>query len=643
MPDSDINRSTITACTLDCPDACSLKLTFADGGEVRLRGNPDHPFTAGFTCKKIKRHVERLRRPDRIVHPLLKDANGGWRRITWDEALDLCAAKIAECRSEPAAMLHIPSEGAKGVLKKLPKLFFAKLGATRVRGSLCDAAGYMAGIKDFGSRKNNAPEDLRNAECIVNWGKDLSRSSVHLAALVKRARKNGARVITISPGGDGNASFSDAMVRIRPGTDRFLAAFVIRRFITSGDFYREAVARSRHWGSSKSMILSKSEAELLAACGVSRADAETVTEAYRRSGPTASIIGAGVQRYRYGGENVRFINALALISGNIGISGGGVNFHLHSLGVFNLDWARDPAPRRGFLMPIIGREILTAAPPKIRMIWINGGNFINQAADIRQNIAAFASAEFRVVVDAFMTDTALRADLILPSALMLEQEDIISSYLHDYVHYVPQSLTPPGEARDDFTIIADLARRLDPPVDLPDAETCFRRSLDSEMIPCSLEALKAAGSIRVKRPAIAYEKLRFDHPDGLARLPTVLHDEPEPPDGYPLRLLTLVRRDAIHSQIAEDEQETPPKVWVAPDCPALAVLEPNRPVFLASPVGRMAVRVETTAGLHPESVIYRRGDWYKTGGGANQLIAATLTDLGNGAAFYDQYVRLENG
>jgi hypothetical protein len=56
----------------------------------------------------------------------------------------------------------------------------------------------------------------------------------------------------------------------------------------------------------------------------------------------------------------------------------------------------------------------------------------------------------------------------------------------------------------------------------------------------------------------------------------------------------------------------------------------------------MEVRVELQEGIHPETVIYRRGDWWKLGGGANRLIEAGLTDLGGGASYYDQYVRLEN-
>ena len=86
----------------------------------------------------------------------------------------------------------------------------------------------------------------------------------------------------------------------------------------------------------------------------------------------------------------------------------------------------------------------------------------------------------------------------------------------------------------------------------------------------------------------------------------------------------------------------PPTVWVAPDCPFLGQVDPSRETFLASPLGRMRVRLETLEGLHPEAVVYRRGDWMKLGGGINQLIGDGLTDIGGGAPYYKEFVRLEN-
>jgi len=627
---------------MDCPDACSLVVDRGRNGSLRIRGDTEHPFTQGFTCAKIKNHLARLGHPDRVLRPRLR-TRSGWETISWDRALDLCAEKIQELREDPAAILHLPSDGAKGVLKRGVGLFFALLGASRVRGALCDAAGFIACVNDFGSRENPRPENLLQAGRIVNWGKDLSRSSIHTAALVRRAGKRGARVLTVSPGGDGNGPFSDGRIRILPGTDRFLSVAAIRLLLERHPPADRVIRATRDWEAFREMILSRPMEDLIARCGASREDVEELSSWYSEDEPTATLVGAGLQRYRRGGENVRFINALAMLSGNVGRSGGGSYFHLHSFANLNLDWTKAPGnrPRRSFLLPRIGREIREAGDPAIRMLWVNGSNVVNQAPDIRRTVEAFESVPFKVVVDAFMTDTADRADLVLPSTLMLEQEDVVGSYLHPYVQLARSVLPPPGEARDDYRIVSDLGERLSPPISMPSVEEAFRASLDTPRLRTSLESLRELGSVRAQRPDVPYEGLRFAHSDELYHPPLQLHEEPEHPPGYPLHLLTLIRGRAVHSQILPEDQEAPPQVWVSP-----ATLRDHLPgregtARLVSPLGAMKVRARTVEGLAYGVVIYRRGDWMKLGGGANRLIEDGVTDLGNGAPFYDQRVRLE--
>ncbi len=628
---------------MDCPDACALVVERSEDGRLKVKGNPDNPFTSGFTCPKLKDHVRRIQSPLRITHPQLKTKNG-WQTINWDEALDLCVTKIQALRSRPTAILHIHNEGAKGVLKEATTLLFTRLGTSRVRGSLCDAAGYMAGVHDFGSRDNNDINDLLNASQIVNWGKDFSRSSVHTAVLVKRARKNGTRVFTISPGGDGNRPYSDIHIRIRPGTDRFLAAAVLQLLIKNDVIDQTILSHTRAPEKFLALIEAQPMNTLLSACDVSAADLERIYACYAQKEPVATLVSAGLQRYRYGGENVRFINALALLSGNIGRSGGGSYFQLHAYRNLNLKWLREQEklPRRSFQFPIIGREILAAEHPPVEFIWINGSNVINQAPDSQLLIKAFAGVDFKVVVDAFMNDTAQRADLVLPTTLIMEQEDIIGSYLHEQVQYVCPALPAPGEVRDDYWILRQVGQRLDPPLDLPSAEDCLRASLDSPFLSTTLDQLRDCGCERSNRPAIAYADLQFAHQDSRYRFPYLLHPEPQAPAGYPLRLLSLVRRKAIHSQILPEDQKQPPSVWVAPDNSCLKDLNLDKSVELVSAMGRLKVSLQTMEGIHPDVVIYRRGDWISLGGGINQLIAARLTDIGSGAAYYDQYVRLEN-
>jgi len=635
--------SSITACTLDCPDACSLVVSKGPDGKVRIRGNPEHPVTQGFACPKMRTHLRRLMSADRITQPMLR-SKGHWEHLGWDAALDLCAERIQKLRSEPESMLYFHGEGAKGALKQAGHLFFGLLGSSRVSGSLCDAAGFSACRKDFGSNMGSDIKGLEHSRAIVNWGRDVLRSSIHTAYFLRKARKKGARVLTISPGGDLNEGHSDAIIRIRPGTDRLLAASVLRLMMERGSIRPDAMESCYNYGGFSRMLMENSTDELLKGCSVSQEHLELVYSAYARMHPTATIIGAGLQRYAHGGETVRFINALAMLSGNMGREGGGSFFHLSSLKNLDLSWTRRELRQntRALRMPTIGREMAGALDPPVRMIWVDGTNFVNQAPDAEGTARSFEAVEFKVVVDAFMTDTSTRADLVLPPALMLEQEDVVASYLHDYVHYARPVLEPPGKAMSDFWILSELGRRLDPPILLPDAGFCMEQSLRGPHLHVTLEELKERNYVRAQRPHVAYEGMVFDHEDARYRLPDMLSPEPQAPAHYPLRLLSMIRKRTMHSQIPETDQEMPPKVWVASLCEALKNIETDKDCYLVSPLGRMPVRVEILEGLHPQAVLYRRGDWMMKGGGVNRIIEPRLTDMGTGAAFYEQYVRIEN-
>ena len=128
----------VTACSQDCPDTCSLVVDTSSSGEVRINGNPDHRFTAGFCCAKLKSWHRRLRSPQRIIAPLKRDG-AGWREIGWEEALDICATRIQALRAEPLSILHLDSSGNMGLMVQVPQHFFNLLGASRTVGGLAPA------------------------------------------------------------------------------------------------------------------------------------------------------------------------------------------------------------------------------------------------------------------------------------------------------------------------------------------------------------------------------------------------------------------------------------------------------------------------------------------------------------------------
>lgn len=631
----------VTACSQDCPDTCSLVVETSPSGKVRINGNPDHPFTAGFCCAKLKAWHRRLSSPHRITAPLLRDGDR-WREIEWGEALDTCAARIQELRDEPLSVLHLDSSGNMGLMVQVPQHFFNLLGASRAVGSLCAGAGMAACQADFGRVEHHEPGDLLKARVIVNWGRDIARTSIHLAAMVKQARKQGTRMLSISPGGDGHEAWSDEFIRVRPAQDRFLAAAVCRTLIERGKTIAQLDRVAANWPAFRKVVLARPAIEMAKACGVGPDAVERLAEVYGCGEPVATLIGWGLQRHIYGAENVRFINALAMLAGQIGRSGGGSYYIAPSTRHLNLDWQAKPAPHQvnRFFKPTIGRDILSADPP-VKMIWANGTNPVNQSPDSHLVARALRSVPFKVMVDAFMTDTAELADLILPCTLNLEQENLNPSYFHDFINYARPAIPPPEGARSDHWILTQVGRRLSPPIRLPPMEELIAASLPSAT-EMGLEELRRRGFVEVRRPPISFAGLRFAHPDGRYCFPEALHPEPPAPHGYPLRLLSLIRIEATHSQMLLEDHTRPPRVYLAPESSAWAGLKSSQPVFMVSPLGRLEVQLTELPGLHPDVVVYRRGDWLKLGGGVNQLIADRSTDQGCGAAYYAQHVRLEN-
>jgi anaerobic selenocysteine-containing dehydrogenase len=233
------------------------------------------------------------------------------------------------------------------------------------------------------------------------------------------------------------------------------------------------------------------------------------------------------------------------------------------------------------------------------------------------------------------------ADLILPCTLNLEQENLNPSYFHDFINHARPAFSPPAGARSDHWILTQVGQRLTPAINLASMEELIAASLPSAT-GVGLEELRRTGYVQIKRPAVSFEGLRFAHPDERYRFPEELHPDPAAPGGYPLRLLNLIRAEATHSQILPEDHIHPPKVYLSADNPVWNSLKSSQPVFMVSPLGRLEVLLMELPGLHADVVAYRRGDWLRLGGGANQLIADVATDHGSGAAYYAQYVRLEN-
>src|SRR6185503_15263591 len=199
----EIRRS---VCALDCPDCCSLLVTVEDGRGTKLRGNPAHPVTRGFLCGKVAQYLEREYSPGRLLFPQKRTGakgEGRFTRISWDEALDTIARRLAAIAQEHGSEAILPYSyaGTMGLLNNagMDRRFFHRLGASRLDRTICSSTGGVGLTDALGLRYGTEPEQFRNAKLIIAWGANVLGTNVHLWPFIVEARRRGARFYTIDP------------------------------------------------------------------------------------------------------------------------------------------------------------------------------------------------------------------------------------------------------------------------------------------------------------------------------------------------------------------------------------------------------------------------------------------------------------
>jgi anaerobic selenocysteine-containing dehydrogenase len=196
-----------SACPLDCPDACSLEVTVADGRVVKLDGARDrNPLTDGFICSKVRKLPQLLYGESRLRHPMRRvgaKGEGRFERISWEAALDLAADRLRATRDAHGGEAILPYSygGSNGVLTQdtTDALLFSRLGASRLDRTICAAATGAAALGLYGKMAGVAFPDYEQAELIVLWGVNPSSSGIHLVPILERARARGAKLAVVDP------------------------------------------------------------------------------------------------------------------------------------------------------------------------------------------------------------------------------------------------------------------------------------------------------------------------------------------------------------------------------------------------------------------------------------------------------------
>jgi anaerobic selenocysteine-containing dehydrogenase len=632
-----------TVCNRDCPDACGIVATVEGGRVTKIVGDREHPVTQGFLCYRTSHFLRTQYDPARLTAPLLRK-NGALEPVSWDEALDFAAARLSAIRAEsgPAAIFHYKSGGTLGlVTHEASEVFFEALGPVTVkRGDICSGAGEAAQEIDFGVSDASDLDDLETARNIIVWGKNVCTSSPHTVPVLKEARARGAGVILIDPVHHQTAHLCDRFVQPRPAADFELAMAVARVLFERGWIHREA----NDWCDGLDRFRAMAESRPLAAwCVAAQVAADEVVDLARRlhEGPTTILVGWGMARRQRGGAIVRALDALGAVTGNVGIPGAGVFYYWRRRRGFEKLGRGLAAAPRSIPEPLFGPEVLRAADPPIRAVWVTAGNPVAMLPESLAVAEALRSRELVVVADSWLSDTAELAHLVLPTPTLLEADDLLGAYGHHYVGVAQPVVPPPPGVKSDLEIYQALAARLGLGEVMAGSAREWKRRLvagDAGAAGLTLEAMEERPVKNPIAPPVIFAGRRFATQSGKAQL----IDAPPPPLAapdarFPLLLTSISTPRSQSSQWAKGAPR-PAELTVHPD--SAAGVPEGGLAHLVSAVGSMVVRVHHDPRQRRDVAIVPKGGHLRDQSCANVLTRATLTDIGEGGALYDERVRL---
>jgi anaerobic selenocysteine-containing dehydrogenase len=648
-------KTVFTACTRDCPGGCSIIATTHNGKIIKLKGNPDHDITDGFLCPNTSKYLKNVHHsPKRILHPL-KKVDGTWKRISWDEALDLVVSKLEDTIAAHGtnAILYYQGFGSRTALKMLNRRFFNLLGGvSTLYGTVCGGIGQAGQEMDLGTRISHDHLDHLNSKVIVVWGRNPAVTDIHLWRILRKAQRNGTKLVVVDPVKTKTAKYADLFIQPRPGTDAYLA-IAVSKLILDNDLSDEnfIMKNTKNFEKYIQIIHAFSMDELSTKCDV---PLETIMElalTYSQNKPSSIIMGWGLHRYIHGHIIFRFLDALAAITGNIGISGGGVSQGFEEFGFFDDSYSLDSLNLgRKLPMPTIGQAILETEDPEIKMAFITSGNPVNLNPNSNRVKKAFEGMDYVVMMDHFLNDTSDVADLFLPGTTFLEEEDMVGSYGHNWVSPINPATTPEGEAKSEFEVFQALADQMGFGAGMAGSPAEWLKKITAPIMDMGIqwEDLMAGPVKMVSEDQIPYsdgrfftESWKFEFITEFPEYQMCEHDLKEKELDYPLHLISSSPEKWVCSVVPETEMENGLlNVELSPKILEELGIKDGETAVLESSVGELKVKVQETEGARNDTVRVERGGWMKYGKNINILTMDIMSEAGNGTPYYETMVKV---
>ena len=679
---------TVTTCPY-CGVGCAMILHVRDGRVAKVTGEPGLGVNNGYLCVKGRFGFDFLEHEARLTQPLVR-RDGELQPASWDEALDLVAERLTQIKQEHGADSIAGLSSAKCTNEEnyvMQKFVRAVIGTNNVDhcARLCHASTVAGLARAFGSgAMTNSIEDFEVSDAIFVIGSNTTECHPIIGAAIKRAAQRGVPLIVADPRAIELTEYAAVHLQQKNGTDVALLNGLMHVILKEGLEDKEFIAsRTEDFEELRKAVEPYTPEMAGKIAGVPAEDLERAARIYAQA-PAASIVySMGITQHTTGTDNVLSCANLAMLTGNIGKPGAGVN---PLRGQNNVQGACDlgalPNVYPGYqkvddegirakfeeawgatLSPEVGLTVVeiinAAAEGEIKGLYIMGENPMLSDPDLTHVEEALRALDFLVVQDIFLTETAELADVVLPAAGFAEKDGTFTN-TERRVQRVRKALDPPGESRPDWEIICDLAgrmgyRRPDTPVgqqSYPDASAIQDEiaSLTPSYGGITHERLERQGSLQWPCPDADHPGTPYLHKGeftrGLGKFHPVEFIEPAelPDDEYPFVLSTGRVLQHFHTGTMSRRSEVLDTLVPAgiiemnpQDAERLGVSD-GEPVSVTSRRGDIEIAAKVTDRVAPGSVFlafhYREAP-------ANRLTIAALDPVAKIPEFKVCAVRIE--
>ena len=562
-----------------CGTGCGLNFVVKDDKIVGVEPYKRHPVNEGKVCPKGNFGYEFINREGRLTTPLIKE-NGEFREASWDEALDLVANKLKEVSDDDPnkvgfyACARSPNENIY-ITQKLARVACGTQNVDHC-ARICHGPTVAGLATTFGSgAMTNGFDSIKEADYIFCIGSNNMEAHPLFGRKLIQAQKNGAKLVVLDPRYTPTAKIADEYVQFKTGTDVALMNGMIK-VIIDNDLQDDEFIKNRTKGFDE-LKETVQKYDLETVSEITHIAPEIIEELaieYAKADKAAIVYSLGITEHSHGADNVMSTANLAMLTGNIGREGTGVN---PLRGQNNVQGACDmgalPSDYVGY-RKVADQETTdwfneyygTNLPAKpgltlvemmnaahagdLKVLYIHGEDPVLSDADIKHTKEALANLDMLIVQELFMTDTAQCADVVLPAAGWGEQEGTFTNG-ERRVQCLHKAQEPPEGAMLDWKIMEEIAVRMGVPREkfhYESAEEIFEEIRECAPIFAGMnrERLDTPEALHWPCPSVddpcqpLMHKDKFAHPDGLGIFQALEHRGPVevPDEEYPLLLTT---------------------------------------------------------------------------------------------------------